>query len=320
MPAYIPEDNPLTPKNQSDLRSSVRHDGNSGYIFVNNYQRRYPMEEHKEASLSVEFPGEKISFPKLSIHDKDYFFLPFNMKLGEALLKTALVSPLCILNNMEKTYVFYGDREPQFEVQGKLEHTKLIALNRQDARNAWKVVLKQEHLIISYAAVLQTEQGIEILGSAPLQLKVYPDFDVTPDGWLKADKVGEFTVYRKDSKEFAVKANTSISSQGEKKSYLIELEPWKEEVNDCFLIIRYQGDSARAYINGEFVTDHFYTGRDWEIGLKHFDFPQKLEIEIYPLQENAKVYLEQWPMMKDGAACELSEVSVRLEFKAVICI
>lgn len=37
MPAYIPEDNPLYPDNLTDLRTSCRHNGKLGYIFINNY-------------------------------------------------------------------------------------------------------------------------------------------------------------------------------------------------------------------------------------------------------------------------------------------
>ncbi|HEX3020889.1 MAG TPA: beta-galactosidase [Lachnospiraceae bacterium] len=48
MPAIIPESNPLFPTNFTDLRTSYRYKGDKGYIFVNNYQRRYAMENHKK--------------------------------------------------------------------------------------------------------------------------------------------------------------------------------------------------------------------------------------------------------------------------------
>lgn len=114
MKTDIPKSNPLYPNNFTDLRSSVRHNENSGYIFVNNYQRRYPMKKHTGLSLKVDLEKEKIEFPPIDIRDKEYFFYPFNMKIGDAVLKTALATPLCILNNEIKTYVFYSNHPPQY--------------------------------------------------------------------------------------------------------------------------------------------------------------------------------------------------------------
>jgi hypothetical protein len=71
MPAYIPESNPLNPQNQTELRTSFRHNGANGYLFVNNYQRHYPMANHKDVLLTVELENEKISYPMLNIEDRD---------------------------------------------------------------------------------------------------------------------------------------------------------------------------------------------------------------------------------------------------------
>ncbi|MDF2485828.1 MAG: beta-galactosidase [Herbinix sp.] len=328
MSAYIPEENPLVPQNQVDLRSSIRHNGQSGYLFVNNFQRHYPMAEHKDVILTVELGEEKITFPKVTIQDKDYFFLPFHMKVGDAMIKTAMVSPLCVLNNEEKTYIFYGDREPEFELEGSLVNTRLITLSRRDARNAWKVTLDQEYLIVSEQVVLQTEKGIELIGSTPLQMKVYPELLTLPKGWTKSESDGEFAVYQKEQKELMVPTEvTTLVQSAEKRKYSIRLEYPQEmldqdnssaRINDCFLLIQYEGDMAKAYINGEYVADHYYTGRPWEIGLKRFDFVKEITIELYPLHEGAPIYLEEWPVMKEGVACELTKVAATLEYRTVL--
>ncbi|MHB8130580.1 MAG: beta-galactosidase [Mobilitalea sp.] len=319
MPAIISEDNPLAPNNQNDLRYSIRHNGQSGYVFVNNYQRRYSLKEHQDVCLSVELPEEKITFPRITVKDKDYFFLPFHMIIGDAVLKTAMVTPLCILRNEKKTYLFYGDRDPKFDMKGEPGDTKLIAISRKDAWNAWKVSLRREHLIITNAAVLQTEQGIEVIGRGLLRMKVYPDFDEAPDRWVRCNKEAEFTVYVKLMKELSAKVEYSLSSETtEKKVYDIEIKLPQETTEDCFIQITYQGDRARLYLEGEFIADHFYTGRTWEVSLKRFDFASKFKLEIYPLVENAQVYLEEWPIMKAGVACELSNIEAEVEYKAMI--
>ena len=113
MPATMPESNPLYPTNFTDLRTSYRHNGKSGYLFINNYQRRCQMAEHKNVVLTVPLKDETLTYPAIDVRNEDFFFFPFNMKLGDAWLKTAVVTPLCKLNNEDMTtYVFYGDKKP----------------------------------------------------------------------------------------------------------------------------------------------------------------------------------------------------------------
>ncbi|MGB4659335.1 MAG: beta-galactosidase, partial [Mobilitalea sp.] len=302
MPAYIPENNPVLPTNFTDLRYSVRHNGHNGYLFINNYQRRYQMEAHDKVNLSVDLDDETIAFPSIDIKDKDYYFLPFHMPIGTAVLKSAAVTPLCIVGNETKTYIFYGDKAPSYDIEGDLGDTKLITLSREDARNAWKVKCGKEHLIISESAILQTEQGLEVIGRGALQMKVYPDFDKCLKGWVRGENEGDFTVYRKIMEQVAVSVSfsntdrlvpkkikntetkiTNLTEMRKAMTYDIELNLPEGQIEDCFLIIAYQGDRAKLYLDGELVADHFYTGRDWEIGMKRFDFPGKLQLEIDPL-------------------------------------
>lgn len=317
MPAYIPEDNPISPKNLSDLRYAYRHDGKRGYIFINNYQRRYPMAEHQNVKLKVSLAEETIEFPEFDVKDRDYFFLPFNLKLSNAVLKTAMVTPLCTINN--NTYVFYGNRAPQYQILGDLGSDKLLTISREDAENSWKVKLKREHLIISNAAVIQMGEHLKLIGRDQIRLKVYPDFDVVPKGFSKTGTEGEFTLYEKQMTEQEVQVKSElISDTCDKKTYQMTLDFSKENTEDVFLQLSYQGDRARLYLDGEFIADHFYTGRDWEVGFKQFNLPERLVLEVYPMKDNARIYLEQWPLMKNGIACELSNASAQAEYTAVI--
>jgi len=103
----------------------------------------------------------------------------------------------------------------------------------------------------------------------------------------------------------------------DKKVYEVSIDK-TEDCKDVFLHIDYAGDSAKAFLNGELIADHFYTGEPWQIGLRTFDFPSKLKIEIYPLKEDAKVFLETWPSFKNGVACEINDVIGRVEYHAII--
>ncbi|MBQ7619243.1 MAG: beta-galactosidase, partial [Treponema sp.] len=119
MKSVIPAKNPLDPADTKNLRHSFRvaqdggagANGAAGYLFVNNYVRHQKQAEHKGVTLEVPAEasqGQKdapIKFGPLDIKDGDYFFLPFNMKVGDALLETATATPLCKING---DYVFYA--------------------------------------------------------------------------------------------------------------------------------------------------------------------------------------------------------------------
>jgi len=321
MPAYIPESNPLYPDNFTDLRTSVRHNGKSGYIFVNNYQRRYPMKEHKGVRLQVELEEETIIYPPADIRDRDYFFYPFNMQIGGAVLKTALATPLCILNNGIKTYIFYCRDNPSYHMEGSMENGKLLTISREDAKNAWKVTLDLEYLIISSSAVIRTDKGIEIIGREDAVLKTYPAFAKIPEGFDFIGTDGDFYVYKQEIKKCRVKAQYQLIDRlKDKNIYEIRLEYPEKDFKDCYLQISYEGDGAGLYLDGECIADHFYTGKTWEVGLKRFSFPENLRLELYPLEENTPLFLEEWPEMENGKACKVAGMRAEPEYASIINI
>lgn len=320
MPATMPESNPLYPTNFTDLRTSYRHNGKSGYLFINNYQRRCQMAEHKNVVLTVPLKDETLTYPAIDVRNEDFFFFPFNMKLGEAWLKTAVVTPLCKLNNEDMTtYVFYGDKKPCYQIEGELKQSELLTLSRQEAKNAWKIKLDKEYLIITEGAVLQTDKGTQLIERGKAGLKAYPALKETPKGFVRKVDQGQFAVYEgKEEMMTSIVSYKLLEETKEKKTYEINIGQRDQSANDLFIKLRYVGDSAKLYINDEYVDDHFYTGRSWEIGLKHFGFPKTLKVEIMPLQKNAEIFLEEWPTMEKGYACELMSVEVMTEYKHAI--
>lgn len=321
MPAFIPESNPLYPTNLTDLRTSVRHNGTSGYLFVNNYQRGCQMAKHNEVRLEVALENEKIVYPPIDIANQDFFFYPFNMQLGEATLKTALATPLCYLDNAVKSYVFYTDRKPAYEIEGNLQDSELVTITREEAKNAWKTKLDQEYLVISPQLVLQTEEGIELIGTGQPRMKVYPELKIVPEGFVKKANEGVFAVYEKVQEitlpELKIQCLEETANQ---KVYEIDITHQDEMANDLWLKLHYVGDGAKLYINGDYVDDHFYTGEPWVIGMKRYGFASKLRLEITPLEEGAPVFLERCPEMKAHKAHELIRIEMEQEYSTSLVI
>lgn len=319
MPAIIPESNPLYPDNFKDLRTSTRHNGKSGYLFVNNYQRGYEMAEHQNVILKVDLEDETISYHKVNIKNQDFFFYPFNMEIGGAILKTALATPLCRLENEITTYVFYSDGEPCYQVEGEMQSAELLTLTREEAKNAWKVQLDREHLLITNQTVLKKGELLELVGKGNLKFKAYPKLTYIPEGFVRKEDEGIWSVYEREETITLPKVSFELLEESqEKKVYEIKIGEIDVSCHDVFVEIEYEGDRAKLYIGDEYVADHFYTGEKWEVGLKRFDFQTQLKIEVFTLEEGAPIFLEAWPEMVEGKVCRIKSVTVDYEYFAKI--
>lgn len=331
---YLPPENPLYQTDFQHLRTSIRYHMNSGYVFLNNYQRRYEMAKHQGVELKVSHLEEEIRFPKIDVKDQDYAFYPFNMQLGKYKLKTALASPLCLLDNQEKTYVFYTNGDPCYEIEGvkgEIQGVRILTLSREQAKNAYKVKLEQEYIIISDSLILDTADELMVIGRKKPRLLVYPKLSNVPQGFHLVGAEKEFAVYEQD---FEVREDapyvsyrlllpddsekSSLSTDTVDYELMIEYPEGNSNRNDAFLQINYAGDSAKLYLDDEMVADHFYTGQTWEIGLKRFAYPSKLTLRIDPLYENSKVFLEIRPKFTYGVAAAL--VTAQLETEYIVYV
>ncbi|MGN0266540.1 MAG: beta-galactosidase [Lachnospiraceae bacterium] len=309
-------DGKQSPGNFSALRTAVRKKGNRGYLFVNNYQRRHSMSAHDGENLEVQLDRETITFPEVNISDGDFFFLPFHMPVGDGELRSALASPLCrFFDGTQQVYVFYTDHEPSFDWERKPTNAKILTITRNMALNAWKTGKDKQYLLITEEKVIESDTGYEILVRKGADIRSYPQLPSEPDGYQYAGMDGEFFIYRK--KEPVPKAQIvcrKIMEKTDSKYYKLELE-YPDHINDCFIQIDFIGDQAKLFVDKKWTGDWFYTGKTWEIGMKRFHFPQKIEIEVDALWETDDIFLEKEPEYKNGAACGIEAIDVAVETK-----
>lgn len=96
----------------------------------------------------------------------------------------------------------------------------------------------------------------------------------------------------------------------EKKSQWIDIQyPAKDFLENYWLVIGFDGDRAEIWMDGELCGDWFYTGNDWQIGLKYFDWPKQMTIRIYPVRE--QVYVEKKPEQR----CGIRKLHVQTEYR-----
>lgn len=316
----FPED--VKPEDMHTLRTSCRHDDTHGYVFFNNYQRRRTMDAHQGVIFKGLTAAGEVEFPAVDIAGGTYGFFPYQMRLGSAVLVSALATPFCHLNGEEGTYVFYGDYEPSYcWKDGKA--ADILHLTRAQALNAWKVTLDQDYLAISENYVWAENGEFVITGGADTRILLYPEPAKAPAGFEKAGVEGRFTVYeRKVSQDAEMTAKVNVrecTREEDRAVYEIAVSyPGKEDRmagRDTVLWLEYAGYGMEIYLDGKKINDHFYTGQKVPVSLGYFDFPEKLEVVVNVLKKDDWVYIEKWPELKDGKACGLNGVEVTEEYR-----
>lgn len=307
----------VKPEDTHTLRLSCRHDKEHGYLFFNNYQRRRKMDKHSNVKLYGICDFENVEFPDVTIQDGDYGFFPYRMKLGEAVLRSALAVPLCRLQTGSgDVYVFYGDYDPQFCWEGE-ERADILHLSRADALLAGRVRLEHEYLILADGFVWEQDGSIIVTGDRDSTIRSFPFLPQgTLKGFVESGQDGRFTVYKRHMEESTVRLETALCSEDEEKAvYEISLfygegekaNKGSTERYDVLLHLKYQGNRMDIFDGDTKINDYFYTGEEELLSLRYFDFPRHLKAVVYALYEDTPVYLEERPAFVNGRACRLEK-------------
>lgn len=110
--AYLPIGN----KKRDNLQWAVRSDGKSGYLFCSNYLYRHSRKAYDNVQFKIKLNTETITIPrnKVQVPDKAYFLWPFNLRVGDIVLKYATVQPICkhVSDNVTSYFFFSDDNIP----------------------------------------------------------------------------------------------------------------------------------------------------------------------------------------------------------------
>ena len=203
----------------------------------------------------------------------------------------------------------------------------ILTLSEEEALHAQKIIRDgRELLVISEMDLYQREDGniaglLRTEATETPEVRVYPSPEQGISGMEQAD---ENTFRSCESVSNPVSCELTGTMETEDGTDLvlpIHVEGIRKELEEALLILNYEGESAELYQDGRLVADSFYTGQSWEIGLKEFAREQKADliVVIHPLREDAGMYLEKWPVMKNHAACRLGKAEtaaiIRLKLK-----
>lgn len=133
----FPDQHTLKPDDNETLRMSVRSHGNSGYVFINNYQRLLEMKDLKDIRIRIrQRDGSELLFPQLDIASGEQLIMPFNIDLNGHLLHYATVQPLYVLKNKIPTYVFLSHPGTASELVFSADNLKKITLDGRKTKKA----------------------------------------------------------------------------------------------------------------------------------------------------------------------------------------
>ena len=112
MQPHAPNVLPAGPRDLTVPRIAARTLGSSGFLFVNNHVRGYPMPARDNFQVTIKLPGDQtLTIPSkpITLPPDAYFVWPFNMDLSGLHLRFATAQPLAILGRPDApVYAFFA--------------------------------------------------------------------------------------------------------------------------------------------------------------------------------------------------------------------
>lgn len=291
----------LAPGDFSKLRYSVRVNGNSGFVFINNFQDHAEMPDIKDESITLILDGETLTIDGIGIAGGENAILPFNMNVNGAVLKTATAQPVTFTDtNGEKTWFFLApdgmtpvykfDARTVTDVNGCASRTvgnitvctpngaatsdftlttangktRIVTLTRADSLRFSKINVRgKDYAFLNDGTVLWDGKSLRIESDLDeIEVMSYPPLCKSAFGKSTADITSSvFEGCR-------IKREQKRIPLGAKKvgpsRYVIDVP--KEELighKRVELRIDYVGDIGHLFVDGELVSDNFCNGTTW---------------------------------------------------------
>lgn len=308
MPATLPDVRPSGKDDLDTLRWSARSDGNSGYVFVNNYQRLQSLPVKNDVQFQLNLPSGKLIFPAspVTIPANKFFFWPFNLDLGGVKLIYATAQPVCRIMD-GTTNIFYFAETPGVPAEFVFDSQSLAGQASSWARPAYnKAVLKTGR---EPAFTVRTPHGTRIqivllseadslalqkMDAGEVVFESEPQISTTPVKTELVKSAGPAREIPLGGKSHLALAPTDDDFTNAA-VWRITLPAKIDLKQNPLLRIHYAGDVARLTLNGKLLDDNFYSGREFDLGLNRYApaiLRGDLRLEILPLRKDAPIYLE----------------------------
>jgi len=307
MPTTLPDSRPADRNDFTTLRWAVRSDGDSGYVFVNNYQRLQPLPAKTNVQFKLNLPGGEFVFPAkpVTIPADEFFFWPFNLDLGGAKLIYATAQPVCKTDD-GKLQTFFFAETPGVKAEFVFDPKTLSSSNtvfenvspgfggdsfhlKTEAGRSVQVILLNEPSSTDAFALMQKDTPGSLLVSVrkPESITTASAEQIRPAGPAREIPLSHDKAHIAIAPVDSDFMNAAV--------WKITLPPKLDLNLHPILRIRYIGDVARLTLDGKLIADNFYSGREFDLGLQRYApeiFTSDLRLEILPLRRNAPIFLE----------------------------
>jgi len=368
MPATMPDQRPRGEIDFDTPRWCVRSDGQSGFVFVNNYQRLQEMPPKKDVRFVLNLPSGPVTFPQdpVTIPAEASLIWPFNLDLGGGVrLVWATAQPLTAIDDGKVRTVFFSESEGvpaqfAFETNGPtvevlaahLTHGKgvnllhdiktgtkvaarvrladggtlqMVVLDPKSSLALWKGNLQgRDRVFLTRAGLVLDGDNLRLTSTDPadLNVSIWPaPASLICNGSALAGKTdGVFQRFAPPApRPVKFKATfKSVQAAGPPREIPIgkieqpvatapldsdfeKAAVWRVRIpegidlnTDPILRLHYVGDVARVMLDGRLITDDFYNGKPFDIGLRRAApeiLTGDLRIAILPLRKDAPIYL-----------------------------
>ncbi len=271
MEASFPMPQDLVKGDDKGLRQAYRTLGDSGFVFVNNYERL----QNLKAKKGVRFDVCGVKFPSCAI--------------------TVPASTVCIFP-VNIAGIRYATAQLIARRDGKIYMEQIAGIPTEIAVDG-KVLKNVKPL----GADVPVYKNIYLLTSEEAgRLFLADTQDKVLDSSPAINKIKEAGAPRKITIGVNKVAEAPVDSDFETAA-VYEISGLPEQRSNVMLTINYRGDVARLYCDGKLIADNFYNGRPMLLGLWRLpENAQKLELKILPLQADMPVYFPEEADIRPG--------------------
>lgn len=395
-----PMPRPTGPADTSVLRASARIDGQSGFLFVNNYVRELELPSRPGTQFEIRLPGETLLVPytPITIPANAYFYWPVNLDLDGVTMRYATAQPILKIKSAGDTYVFFKsiqgiaaefafpatnrsavqaenctisenngtltlrDVKPGLStvitIRGNSGLTHIVLLSAEQAEDLWRVNFKgSDQLVLAKSQIYSDGSHIVLrqIGKPLFDVALFPigkfaaSNASTEAGAGKRTGLFQLLNLREPERKVTLQLEQTramgkapLPVFGPKLSWRNEtviMAPddssfgqageWKivvpqgalKGLSDLCLGVHYRGDEARLLKGSRLLTDNFYNGNEWQIGLKRF-LPDPTSttflLQVLPLSKQSPIFFEPGKAPgfdKDGQAGALDSVEALPEYE-----
>ena len=284
MPPVFPTARPAGATDDATLRWCTRTDGTAAFVFVNNYQRGLPMPAKTNVRFDVPL-ATPLSIPDtpITVPADSSFVWPVNLDLAGVRLRYATAQPVC-----REGTTFYFAETPGVPAEFAFEGDRVLAsLGTPIERRT------RDGGVVRIVLVDASTPSDEV--ATP----IVPNVELV----RAADAPREI----RNGKAGVAEAPASFDDAA---VWQIRLPTDLDPTRDLLLRVRYVGDVARFELDGLPLTDQFYNGDAFELGLRRFApsiLTGELLLKILPLRVDTPILL---PTSVAREGCAVASVKV----------